>query len=157
MKKPLADEVLFGKLKGGGHVRMRGVIPRALRVLFVLASEADMETVLSEDRIARRLGITGVPCLTTWPAGPSSRIGWPSSFRRRNAMNLGPITTEKTIAIRPAMKTLTIYPRPFARAGAMPSRATARDAFTSTASPGWTSSRAAASAASASGTHASQP
>ena len=49
------------------------------------------------------------------------------------------------------------YATGFARAGAMPSRATERDAFTSTASPGSTSFRAASSAASASGVHASKP
>ena len=50
-------------------------------------------------------------------------------------MNFGPITTETTMAIRPAMKTRTITRVSFARAGAMPSSATERDALTSTASP----------------------
>ena len=72
-------------------------------------------------------------------------------------MNFGPITTETTMAISPAMKTRTITAMGFARAGAMPSRATERDALTSTASPGSTSARAASSAASASGVHASKP
>ena len=72
-------------------------------------------------------------------------------------MNFGPITTETTIAIRPAMKTRTITRVSFARVGAMPSRATERDALTSTASPGWTSCLAAASAEAASGSHASAP
>ena len=45
----------------------------------------------------------------------------------------------------------------FARAGAMPSRATEREALTSTASPGTISARAASRAASASGAHASTP
>ena len=42
--------------------------------------------------------ITGVPCLVTWPAGPSSRMNWPSSRLRRNSMNFGPMEMETTIA-----------------------------------------------------------
>ena len=33
--------------------------------------------------------IVGVPALVLWPAGPSSRMFWPNSRRRRNSMNLG--------------------------------------------------------------------
>ena len=72
-------------------------------------------------------------------------------------MNFGPITTETTIAISPAMKTRTITRVSFARVGAMPSSATARDALTRTAWPGRTRARAVSSAAAASGSHASAP
>jgi hypothetical protein len=52
--------------------------------------------------------IVGVPCLVRWPAGPSSRMCWPSSLRRRNSMNFGPAMIDRTIANRPAAMTLSI-------------------------------------------------
>ena len=56
----------------------------------------------------KRPPIAGVPCLTTWPFGPSSRICWPNSFLRRKSMNFGPLRMEITIASTPASKTSTI-------------------------------------------------
>src|SRR5438105_600856 len=50
--------------------------------------------------------ITGVPCLSTCRSGPSSRIGCPNSFRRRNSMNFGPTMIEMTIETMAAMSTL---------------------------------------------------
>ena len=52
--------------------------------------------------------IVGVPCLTKWPAGPSSRIGCPYSRRRRKRMKRGPAAIEITIATMPAIRTSTI-------------------------------------------------
>src|SRR5919197_566271 len=49
----------------------------------------------------------GVPCLVTWCSGPSSRIVWPYSLRRRNAMKRGPARIEISIAARPAIRTRT--------------------------------------------------
>jgi hypothetical protein len=56
----------------------------------------------------RRPPIAGVPCLITWPFGPSSRICWPNSFRRRNSMNFGPARIEMTMEITPARRTWTM-------------------------------------------------
>jgi len=48
--------------------------------------------------------IVGVPALVWWPWGPSSRMFWPNSRRRRKAMNLGlrnrHISSEAVPAIR---------------------------------------------------------
>src|SRR3954453_2867423 len=49
--------------------------------------------------------IVGVPCLTRCASGSSSRMCWPNSFFRRNAMNLGPTTIDTTIATTPAART----------------------------------------------------
>src|SRR5207237_1362389 len=49
----------------------------------------------------------GVPCLVTWCSGPSSRIVWPYSLRRRKAMKRGPARIEISIAARPAIRTRT--------------------------------------------------
>ena len=38
--------------------------------------------------------IVGVPCLAMWCCGPSSRMCWPNSLRRRNSMKRGPIAME---------------------------------------------------------------
>jgi hypothetical protein len=51
--------------------------------------------------------IVGVPCLTTWPVGPSSRMCWPNSLRRRNSMNFGPATIAMTMARMPDRRTWT--------------------------------------------------
>jgi hypothetical protein len=56
----------------------------------------------------RRPPMAGVPCLTTWPFGPSSRICWPNSFLRRKSMNLGPERMEITIPRTPASRTSTM-------------------------------------------------
>ena len=34
--------------------------------------------------------MVGVPCLEWWPAGPSSRMCWPNSCRRRKAIERRP-------------------------------------------------------------------
>src|ERR1043166_7901150 len=60
--------------------------------------------MLAESRI-RSPPIVGVPCLETWCSGPSSRMCWPSSLRRRNAMNFGPSRIETISATTPAMRT----------------------------------------------------
>src|SRR5438445_2042427 len=49
--------------------------------------------------------IVGVPCLVRCASGPSSRMCWPNSFRRRNSMNFGPTMIDTTIAITPAART----------------------------------------------------
>src|ERR671924_186727 len=49
--------------------------------------------------------MVGVPCLSTCRSGPSSRMCWPNSFRRRNWMNFGPTMIEMTIATMAAMRT----------------------------------------------------
>ena len=59
---------------------------------------------------------------------------------RSASMNLGPITTAITIAIRPAIRTRTMPGRCSRSAAGTPSSPTAREAFTSTASPGRSSS-----------------
>src|SRR4051794_41733728 len=48
--------------------------------------------------------MVGVPALEWWPSGPSSRMLWPNSRSRRNAMNFGDrkmqISSEAVPAIR---------------------------------------------------------
>src|SRR3954469_3074095 len=61
----------------------------------------DIESMIS------RPPIVGVPCLTVWCCGPSSRIGWPNSLRRRNSMNFGPARIEMMSARIPAIRTRT--------------------------------------------------
>ena len=93
----------------------------------------------AQSRISRP-PITGVPCLTTWPAGPSSRIVLAELVPAQELDELradddrddhrdqaGDQDADHLRAVR------------FASAGAMPSSPTARDALTSTASPGRTS------------------
>src|SRR3954453_19520622 len=50
--------------------------------------------------------IVGVPAFAWWPSGPSSRMLWPNSRARRNAMNFGDrktqISSEAVPAIRPS-------------------------------------------------------
>ena len=58
-----------------------------------------IETMIS------RPPIVGVPCLTWWSAGPSSRMCWPNSFRRMKSMNFGPARIEIAIAKMPAART----------------------------------------------------
>ena len=95
----------------------------------------------------RRPPIAGVPCLTTWPFGPSSRICCPNSFLRRKSMNLGPERMEITIASTPASRTSTMTGAygTTATASAITSRPMAREPFTSTQSPGCRTERSAAS------------
>ncbi len=74
--------------------------------------------------------IVGVPCLTWCPAGPSSRMCWPNSLRRRNSMNLGPARIEIAIAKIPAARTLSTRrrtPREGFRDDLEPDRARALD------------------------------
>ena len=47
----------------------------------------------------------GVPFLTKWRSGPSSRICWPSSLRRRKSMKRGPARIEMRPATMPARRT----------------------------------------------------
>ena len=56
----------------------------------------------------RRPPIVGVPCLTMWLAGPSSRMCCPIDCLRSHSMNVGPTATAITIATSPAMRTLTM-------------------------------------------------
>src|SRR3954464_4453512 len=48
--------------------------------------------------------IVGVPALVWWPSGPSSRMCWPNSFRRRKSMNLGDRKTQMSSAAVPPIK-----------------------------------------------------
>ncbi len=72
--------------------------------------ERTRKGTIAEARM-RRPPIVGVPCFTTCVAGPSARICWPRLRVRRSSMNLGPITTAATIAIRPAIRTGTMLER----------------------------------------------
>src|SRR5205085_6298703 len=49
--------------------------------------------------------IVGVPDFTEWCSGPSFRMCWPYSRRRRNSMNRGPSRIEMTRATTPATRT----------------------------------------------------
>ena len=80
------------------------------------------------------------PLLRRGAAGPSSRICWPNSLRRRNAMKRGPAKIETTPATMPAMRTRRHAVTP-ASASATRSRPSTRAPLTSTQSPG-SSSRA---------------
>ncbi len=56
--------------------------------------------------------IVGVPALTAWPAGPSSRMCWPNSRSRRNEMNCGERKMHMSRDAVPAMRTRpTLRPR----------------------------------------------
>src|SRR3712207_1336702 len=48
--------------------------------------------------------IVGVPAFSWWPSGPSSRMFWPNSFRRRNAMNFGLRKMQMSSAAVPPMR-----------------------------------------------------
>src|SRR5919206_336734 len=49
--------------------------------------------------------IVGVPAFAWWPSGPSSRMNWPNSRSRRNAMNFGDRKMQISSAAQPAMRT----------------------------------------------------
>src|SRR5579885_2136476 len=52
--------------------------------------------------------IVGVPCFSRCRFGPSSRICWPNSLRRRKAMNVGPLRIAMIIATSAATSTLVM-------------------------------------------------
>ena len=80
--------------------------------------------------------IVGVPCLDMWPAGPSSRICWPSAWRRTKAMNAGSRCDREQHRDH-AREQHQLHG---AIASTASSRPTDRLALTSTASPGWITS-----------------
>src|SRR5215218_9448884 len=49
--------------------------------------------------------IVGVPAFAWWPSGPSSRMNWPNSRSRRNAMNVGDRKMQISSAALPAIRT----------------------------------------------------
>src|SRR3954464_6035886 len=49
--------------------------------------------------------MVGVPALAWWPSGPSSRMFWPNSRARRNAMNFGDRKTQISSEAVPAIRT----------------------------------------------------
>src|SRR3954451_24750703 len=49
--------------------------------------------------------MVGVPALAWWPSGPSSRMFWPNSRARRNAMNFGDRNTQISSEAVPAIRT----------------------------------------------------
>src|SRR3954453_21763967 len=49
--------------------------------------------------------IVGVPAFAWWPSGPSSRMFWPNSRARRNAMNFGDRKTQISSEAVPAIRT----------------------------------------------------
>ncbi len=49
--------------------------------------------------------IVGVPALPWCPAGPSSRMCWPNSFRRRYSMKRGPRNMQMSREAMPPMRT----------------------------------------------------
>src|SRR5919201_1137791 len=63
--------------------------------------------------------IVGVPAFSWWPSGPSSRMNWPNSRPRRNAMNFGDRKMQMSRAAVPAMRTSPISEpaRPMLRGG----------------------------------------
>ena len=84
--------------------------------------------------------IVGVPAFSWWPSGPSSRMNWPNSRLRRNAMNFGDRKMQMSSAAVPAIRTSPISVAAVAcSASATTSRPTPREALTSTVSPGATS------------------
>ena len=52
--------------------------------------------------------IDGVPFLTKWDCGPSSRISWPICFRRSRRMSQGPRRKLRTRAVTPARAVRTV-------------------------------------------------
>ena len=48
--------------------------------------------------------IVGVPAFSWCSSGPSSRMCWPNSFRRRYSMNFGPRKMQISIAAMPAIR-----------------------------------------------------
>ena len=50
------------------------------------------------------VAIVGVPALVWWPSGPSSRMFWPNSRTRRNAMKLGLRKMQMSRAAVPPMR-----------------------------------------------------
>ena len=56
--------------------------------------------------------IVGVPAFSWWPSGPSSRMNWPNSRARRNAMNFGDRKMQMSSEAVPAMRTSPISGRP---------------------------------------------
>ena len=82
--------------------------------------------------------IVGVPAFAWWPSGPSSRMCWPNSRSRRNAMNFGrqeDADEQRGGARDQDLAHATAVPRRRS-ASATTSRPTPRDALTSTVSPG---------------------
>src|SRR3954452_395853 len=57
--------------------------------------------------------IVGVPAFSWWPSGPSSRMNWPNSRARRNAMNFGDRKMQMSSAAVPAMRTSPMSARGF--------------------------------------------
>src|SRR3954465_9766156 len=49
--------------------------------------------------------IVGVPAFSWWPSGPSSRMNWPNSRSRRNAMNFGDRKMQMSSEAVPAIRT----------------------------------------------------
>ena len=100
--------------------------------------------------------IVGVPAFAWWPSGPSSRMCWPNSRSRRNSMNFGlrkmQISSEAVPAIRiaPIRRSTSTRTAPARERLGDASRPTPREAFTSTVSPGASSSGTSAAASPAS-------
>ena len=73
----------------------RAVTPSTVRACALRSVKIRNESVAIV-RISRP-PIVGVPCLTRWPAGPSSRMFWPSERSRRNEMNAPPQSTVRNV------------------------------------------------------------
>ena len=66
--------------------------------------------------------IVGVPAFAWWPSGPSSRMLWPNSRSRRNAMNFGDRKTQISSEAVPAIRTSPMRQRLRDRLQADPAR-----------------------------------
>ena len=75
-----------------------------------IVSAGSVRTVVAKKAIVaaitiRTPPIVGVPCFTEWCSGPSSRMCWPSEWRRRKSMKNGPARIEMISATSAATRT----------------------------------------------------